>query len=113
MAVSDDSGRESRTSYRVLEQLNSATLVEAVLHTGRTHQIRVHFQHIGYPLAGDETYGARQNRRLKESTGLTAARVMLHAFQLNFVHPKAGERMTFEAPFPTDFSDFLESLRLK
>lgn len=111
MAVSDDSGRESRTSYRVLERLRSATLAEAVLHTGRTHQIRVHFQHLGFPLAGDETYGARQNRRLKELTGVAAARVMLHAFQLSFVHPKTQERMAFEAPRPDDFSHCLQALR--
>jgi 23S rRNA pseudouridine1911/1915/1917 synthase len=85
--------------------------VEAVLHTGRTHQIRVHFQHLGFPLAGDETYGARQNRRLKELTGAAADRVMLHAFQLSFVHPITDERMTFEAPRPIDFSNFLMSLR--
>src|SRR5436189_2884696 len=69
MAVNDDSGREARTSYRVLERLRSATLVEAGLHTGRTHQIRVHFQFLGFPLVGDLTYGQRQNRRLEEIVG--------------------------------------------
>lgn len=111
MAVNDDSGREAWTSYRVLEKLRAATLAEAVLHTGRTHQIRVHFQHLGFPLAGDETYGARQNRRLKELTGIAAGRVMLHSFFLAFVHPGSGKRVKFEAPRPADFEKFLQSLR--
>src|SRR5262249_15015889 len=64
MAVAEEVGREARTSYRVLERLRAATLVEAALHTGRTHQIRVHFQFLGFPLVGDATYGNRQNQRL-------------------------------------------------
>jgi 23S rRNA pseudouridine1911/1915/1917 synthase len=112
MAVDDDAGREARTSFRVLDRLNGATLVEAILHTGRTHQIRVHFQFIRYPLVGDPTYGNRQNSRLTELTGYTAARHMLHAFQLGFVHPRSGKRLTFEAPHPADFEDALQALRL-
>src|ERR1022692_591406 len=111
MAVNDDVGREARTSYRVLERLQGATLVEAVLHTGRTHQIRVHFQFIGFPLVGDETYGNRQNQRLAELTGYTAPRQMLHAFRLAFIHPRTGKRMSFEAPRPEDFLDALAALR--
>ena len=82
MAVDDAAGREARTSYRVLERLRGATLIEAVLHTGRTHQIRVHFQFIGFPLVGDATYGNRQNQRLADLTGYTAPRQMLHAGRL-------------------------------
>ena len=111
MAVSDDMGREARTSYRVLERLRCSTLVEAELHTGRTHQIRVHFQHLGYPLVGDETYGQRQNRRFEELVGFAAPRVMLHAFQLAFIHPRTGKKMKFEAPRPADFEDLLKALR--
>jgi len=111
MAVNDDSGRESWTSYRVLERLRSSTLVAAELHTGRTHQIRVHFQHLGYPLAGDLTYGQRQNARLKELVGLAAPRVMLHAFQLAFTHPRTKKRVHFEAPLPADFTKMLQLLR--
>jgi 23S rRNA pseudouridine1911/1915/1917 synthase len=111
MAVSDDTGREARTSYRVLERLRCSTLVEAELHTGRTHQIRVHFQHLGYPLVGDETYGQRQNRRFEELVGFAAPRVMLHAFQLAFIHPRTGKKMNFEAPRPADFEDLLKALR--
>jgi len=91
--------------------LRGATLAEAELHTGRTHQIRVHFQFLGFPLVGDATYGNRQNLRLTELTRYTAARQMLHAFQLGFIHPRTAKRMNFEAPRPEDFSDALSALR--
>ena len=111
MAVNDDAGREAWTNYRVLERLREATLIEAVLHTGRTHQIRVHFQHIGFPVVGDETYGNRQNQRLADLTGYTAPRQMLHAFRLAFIHPRTGKRLSCEAPRPEDFLDALAALR--
>jgi len=111
MAVrDDDSGRAAHTSYRVLEKLNSATFVEAQIHTGRTHQVRVHFQFLGHPLVGDETYGARQNARLKELTNYAAPRVMLHARELSFIHPRTEEQMNFEAPLPKDFRQALKFL---
>ncbi len=112
MAVRDDnSGRAAHTSYRVLEQLNVATFVEAQLHTGRTHQIRVHFQFLGHPLVGDLTYGARQNKNLTELTGYEPPRVMLHARELSFVHPQTGMEMSFEALLPKDFREALKLLR--
>ncbi len=111
MAVDDEFGREARTTYRVLERLRGATLVEAALHTGRTHQIRVHFQFLGFPLMGDATYGNRQNQRLADLTGYVAPRQMLHAFQLSFIHPRTGRRMSFQAPHPADFLDALAALR--
>jgi 23S rRNA pseudouridine1911/1915/1917 synthase len=111
MAVDDDYGREAWTSYRVLERLRGATLVEAILHTGRTHQIRVHFQFLGFPLVGDTTYGNRQNQRLAELTRYTAPRQMLHASQLSFVHPRTGKHLSFSAPRPEDFLDALSVLR--
>ena len=111
MAVDDDNGREARTSYQVLERLRAATLVEAAIHTGRTHQIRVHFQFLSFPLVGDVTYGQRQNRRLEELVGFAAPRVMLHAFRLAFLHPRTGKRVHFEAPLPQDFEDLLQALR--
>lgn len=111
MAVDDERGREARTSYRVLERLRGATLAQATLHTGRTHQIRVHFQFLGYPLVGDPTYGNRQNQRLAELTGYTAPRHMLHAFHLEFTHPRSGRVLAFEAPRPADFEDALSALR--
>jgi 23S rRNA pseudouridine1911/1915/1917 synthase len=110
MAVTEG-GREARTSYRVVERLLHATLVEAALHTGRTHQIRVHFQHIGFPLAGDETYGKRQGARLAELTGYHAPRQMLHAFRLAFAHPRLNKPLRFTAPWPRDFQEALEKLR--
>jgi 23S rRNA pseudouridine1911/1915/1917 synthase len=111
MAVTDGQGREAWTSYRVLERLRGATLLEALLHTGRTHQIRVHFQHLGFPVAGDATYGGRQNARLIEVTGYTAPRQMLHAHKLSFMHPRKKKKMTFEAPWPEDFEEALKALR--
>jgi 23S rRNA pseudouridine1911/1915/1917 synthase len=113
MAVTDGQGREAWTSYRVLERLRGATLLEALLHTGRTHQIRVHFQHLGFPVAGDATYGSRQNARLIEATGYTAPRQMLHAYKLGFTHPRKKQKMTFEAPRPEDFEAALEALRIE
>jgi 23S rRNA pseudouridine1911/1915/1917 synthase len=111
MAVDDEAGREARTSYRLLERLNGATLAEALLHTGRTHQIRVHFQFLGHPLVGDRTYGNRQNQKLEDLTGYIAPRVMLHALRLAFVHPRSAKKMNFEAPEPPDFVDALQALR--
>jgi len=111
MAVNDDLGREARTGYHVLERLRGATLVEAVLHTGRTHQIRVHFQFLGFPLVGDATYGHRQNQRLSDLTRYAAPRQMLHSCQLAFIHPRTGKRVSFEAPPPEDFLDALAALR--
>jgi len=112
MAVRDDSdGRAAHTSYRILERLYAATLMEAQIHTGRTHQIRVHFQFIGHPLVGDDTYGAKQNARVKELTNYAAPRVMLHAKNLSFIHPRTKKPMNFEAPLPADFKQALKLLR--
>jgi 23S rRNA pseudouridine1911/1915/1917 synthase len=113
MAVTDGSGREARTAYRVLERLCESTLVEALLHTGRTHQVRVHFKHIGFPLVGDATYGNRQNQRLAGRTGYNPQRQMLHAHTLAFKHPRTGKRMSFEAPPPADFKEALAALRAR
>ena len=112
-ARDDDCGRAAHTSYRVLERLNAATFVEAQIHTGRTHQVRVHFQFLGHPLVGDETYGARQNKKLTELTGYAPPRVMLHARELSFIHPHTEEQMSFEAPLPKDFREALKVLREK
>jgi 23S rRNA pseudouridine1911/1915/1917 synthase len=111
MAVNDEQGREAITSYRVIERLRSSTLVEATLHTGRTHQIRVHFQHLGFPLVGDLTYGNRQNQRLETLTRFAAARQLLHAARLGFIHPRSGKPLRVEAPLPEDFQDAIAALR--
>ena len=112
MAVRDeDEGRAAHTGYRVIERLNETTLVEAHLHTGRTHQIRVHFQHLGFPVAGDTTYGQRQTKRLADLTKYEAPRVLLHAHKLSFIHPRSGRKLSFAAPWPKDFEDALQFLR--
>ena len=111
MAVNEGEGREARTTYTVVQRLTAATLVEIQLHTGRTHQIRVHFQHIGFPVAGDPTYAAKQTKKLTELTQYEPPRVMLHSQKLRFVHPRKKKSMTFEAPLPADFSAALTALR--
>jgi len=93
MTVVKEGGRAARTDYRVLGPCAGGTLVECTLHTGRTHQIRVHLKHFGHPLLGDEVYGKRGS----------FPRQMLHAWRLGFAHPRTGERMNFRAPVPPDF----------
>jgi 23S rRNA pseudouridine1911/1915/1917 synthase len=86
-------GRTARTDYRVLAEIEGGTLVECTLHTGRTHQIRVHLKHIGHPVLGDDVYGRRGGY----------PRQMLHAWKLGFAHPRTGEPVSFESPVPADF----------
>jgi 23S rRNA pseudouridine1911/1915/1917 synthase len=104
MAVSHR-GKPARTSYRVLERFGEAALVECRLETGRTHQIRVHFQHIRHPLVGDTVY-RRGTRR-----GISFSRQALHATELSLVHPRTRERMTWRAAPPRDFQRLLQTLR--
>jgi 23S rRNA pseudouridine1911/1915/1917 synthase len=111
MAVTDGSGRAAQTDYRVLERFNLATFVELTLHTGRTHQVRVHLKHLGHPLLGDLTYGNRQNQRLLDALGCVPSRQMLHAFRLAFEHPRTARRIVVEAPCPSDFMDTVAELR--
>jgi 23S rRNA pseudouridine1911/1915/1917 synthase len=113
MAVRENAeSRFAHTSYRVLERLIHSTHVEAEIHTGRTHQIRVHFQFIGHPVVGDATYGAKANKRFTEVTGCAAPRVLLHARKLSFVHPRTGKKMKFLAPLPEDFQAAIKFLRV-
>lgn len=111
MAVTEGDGREALTSYQVLDRLLGATLVEAMLHTGRTHQLRVHFQHIGFPIVGDDVYGLKATSRLSDLTGYTPPRVLLHSFKLAFVHPRTGRRRVFTAPQPADFAAAIKALQ--
>ena len=114
MTVMEDGrgrGKEAWTSYRIMERLRGATLVEVTLHTGRTHQIRVHFKHIGHPLVGDTTYGKRQIERLEQETGYRPPRVMLHSFRLSFLHPRTACRQLFQAPIPADFREAMQLLQ--
>ena len=113
MAVVSKGGRAARTSYRVLEQWKDAALVELQLHTGRTHQIRVHLEHLGCPVAGDAVYGRRQNARLKEAAGYAAPRQLLHAAKLGLVHPRTQKRLNFAAAAPADFAFAIHFLGVK
>lgn len=97
-------GRRAVTHYRVLERFNSNTLVECVLETGRTHQIRVHMAHIGHPLVGDPVYGHKKQRfNLKGQ--------MLHAKKLGFIHPSTGEYIEFQSDLPDYFVKVIGILR--
>jgi 23S rRNA pseudouridine1911/1915/1917 synthase len=98
-------GKEARTSYRVLERFGHAALVECRLETGRTHQIRVHFQHIRHPLVGDNVY--RRGTR----HGVSFPRQALHARELTLVHPSKNTPMTWRADPPRDFQRLLANLR--
>jgi len=111
MAVRDDGGREAHTGYRTLERLGQATLVQILLHTGRTHQIRVHFQHLGFPVFGDAVYGKKQTTRVSEWSGFTPGRQLLHSHTVLFAHPVSRKRVQIEAPWPADFQEALEALR--
>ena len=104
MAVVSHGGRPARTEFTVRERLGDATFVEALLITGRTHQIRVHCASIGHPVVGDRIYGPRRSR-------LKAPRQMLHAWQLTFAHPATTQELTFTAPLPADFEQLLARLR--
>lgn len=95
-------GRSAKTDWKVLSCRPGATLLELRLHTGRTHQIRVHASAAGCPVAGDSVYGGTNS--LTRAAGVT--RQLLHAHQLSFTHPKTGEYLSFEAPPPDDFSAF-------
>ncbi len=98
-------GKPSRTTYRVLERFGRAALVECRLDTGRTHQIRVHFQHIRHPLLGDTVY--RRGTR----HGVSFPRQALHAAELSLLHPASQQPMTWRAPLPRDLARLIESLR--
>ena len=111
MAAGAGRGREAWTSYRLLESFGVAALMEAMIHTGRTHQIRVHFEHLGCPVVGDLVYGSRPNKRLVEQTACKAPRQMLHACRLSFTHPITRKAQTFSAPWPGDFSTMVQALR--
>ena len=104
MAVSHR-GKPARTAYRVLERYGHAALVECRLETGRTHQIRVHFQHLRHPLVGDTVY--RRGTR----HGLAFPRQALHAAELSLLHPTTHQVMTWTSPLPRDMKKLVDELR--
>lgn len=113
-------GKHAVTHYRVLERFGFVTLVECVLETGRTHQIRVHMKHLGHPLFNDERYGGDQILRGTQSSSYQAfirncyticPRQALHAKTLGFKHPKTGKEMDFTSELPEDMQQLLERWR--
>jgi len=122
MSVASKHGRTATTEYRVLaidstphpalspfkeermkgEGFARASLIECKLHSGRTHQVRVHLQHLGHPVLGDKVYGGKHAK--------TFPRQMLHAWKLGFTHPRTSEWKRFEAPLPTDFAEVVAAL---
>ena len=104
----DREGRESETIFRRKRGIRDFTLLSAELLTGRTHQIRVHLTHLGFPIAGDDKYGDFELNRALAKQGLK--RMFLHAGELEFAHPLSGEALKLQAPLPEDLSRFLDSL---
>lgn len=102
-------GKEAVTRWKVLERLENATLIEARLGTGRTHQIRVHFASIGHPVMGDRTYGKKTEIEIKKKK-VIIPRQMLHAETLGFIHPATGEYIELSSPMPEDMRDILNML---
>ena len=104
-AINYKHGKDAITHYRLLENLQNASLLECRLETGRTHQIRVHMKSIGHPLLGDPLYGPKKNLYAIKGQAL-------HAMVLGFVHPRSGEYMEFSADYPEDFQKLLNKLRI-
>jgi 23S rRNA pseudouridine1911/1915/1917 synthase len=113
-------GKEAITHYKVLERFNYVTLIECRLETGRTHQIRVHMQHIGHPLFNDETYGGdtivkgtvfTKYKQFVENCFALCPRHALHAQQLGFIHPATNQQMNFESALPNDMESVIEKWR--
>lgn len=116
----NESGKHATTHYKVIERFLYVTLVECKLETGRTHQIRVHFQNLGHPLFNDERYGGdkilkgttfSKYRQFVENCFQLCPRQALHAKSLGFVHPKTGKEMHFEAAIPKDMQSLIEKWR--
>ncbi|WP_405378784.1 RluA family pseudouridine synthase [Phascolarctobacterium sp.] len=105
MAVVKEGGRHAITEYEVLERFGKYTIVRCKLRTGRTHQIRVHMEYLGYPLVGDPKYSPMK-------TPFAIKGQALHSQTLEFTHPRTGERMRFEAPLPEDMHKIVTRLRL-
>lgn len=115
-----DYGKEAITHYKVLERFGYVTLMELQLETGRTHQIRVHMQHIGHPLFGDTTYGGdriakgtvfAKYKAFVENCFTILPRQALHAKELGFVHPLSSEKMLFTSELPADMAEVIEKWR--
>ncbi len=119
-ALESGIGKSAVTHYRVIERFGYVTLIECILETGRTHQIRAHMKHIGHPLFADETYGGMEILRGQRSSAYKAfiqncfklcPRQALHAKTLGFVHPRTGKQMDFTSDWPADFAALIEKWR--
>jgi 23S rRNA pseudouridine1911/1915/1917 synthase len=115
MTADGPRGRTARTSWECEEAFDGATLLRVRIHTGRTHQIRVHLASIGHPVVGDATYGGTRtppSRRAECRSALASlGRPALHAARLSFTHPSTGTLVSFEAPVPPDLLSVIERLR--
>ncbi|CDN31581.1 Ribosomal large subunit pseudouridine synthase D [Mucinivorans hirudinis] len=119
-AEGSEEGKHAVTHYKVIERFAYTTLVECRLETGRTHQIRAHFRHIGHPLFNDERYGGdrilkgttfTKYKQFVENCFAAMPRQGLHALSLGFAHPSTGERVFFESEYPADFAACLTKWR--
>ncbi len=107
VSVSED-GMPSHTIFRLRQAFKEFSLLEAELKTGRTHQIRVHLAHLGFPIAGDDKYGDFALNKALAKKGLK--RMFLHAWKVGITHPVSGEHAAYEAPLPPELQAFLDSL---
>ena len=102
MAVTDKNAKEAITHFKVLERFTNNTLIECILETGRTHQIRVHLAYIGYPVTNDPAYNKKKSTEFGQ---------MLHSYSIKLNHPRTGKELFFTAEPPKEFNDKLEELR--
>ncbi len=102
MAVTDKNAKEAITHFKVLERFKNNTLIECILETGRTHQIRVHLAYIGYPVTNDPAYNKKKSTEFGQ---------MLHSYSIKLNHPRTGKELSFTAEPPKEFNDKLEELR--
>ena len=102
--------RDASLSYEVMQQDDETALLHIWLHTGRTHQIRVHMSSLGHPVLGDEVYGGDKCRAAKEHVKYISGQC-LHAYRLELDHPRTGQRMSFEAPLPAEMLRLIEIFR--
>jgi len=103
-------GREARTDWKVKLRMDGFTLAEANLHTGRTHQIRVHFSTVGCPVVGDTVYGAPRQERVGLQLMPPLERTFLHSARLSFEHPVSGKLLSFRAPLPPELAEYAHTL---
>jgi 23S rRNA pseudouridine955/2504/2580 synthase len=107
VAINAD-GQESHTMFELQQAWHEFSLLRAELKTGRTHQIRVHLAHLGFPIAGDDKYGDFALNKELARAGLK--RMFLHANSISFKHPATGSMLTLEAPLPDELQHFLRTL---